>query len=250
MREHRGLIAAGLTIAAAIVIWFVVKRQRDEAAARAQAEAAKPRAVPVVAERVKRKDVPIYLDGLGSAIAFKTVTVHTQVDGRLDQVLFREGQEVKHGDVLAQVDPRPFEIQLKQAQGALARDEAQLKNAQTVLARTIALRDGKLVAQQNVDDARASVGQLEGAVAVDQAAISSAKLNLDYARIRSPIDGVTGVRQVDQGNLVHIADQNGIVILTQVDPIAVLFTLPQDDLTRVQAELQKGPLEVEAFSRN
>jgi multidrug efflux system membrane fusion protein len=208
------------------------------------------RVVPVAAVVVTAKDVPIYLDGLGNVSAFKTVTVRAQVDGRLDRVTFKEGQSVRAGDVLAQIDPRPFEIQLKQAEGALARDTAQLHDNKTNLERYTSLRDQKLVAQQQVDDQKASVGQYQGAVQIDEAQIASAKLNLEYARITSPIDGVTGVRQVDPGNLVHATDTGGIVIITQVDPIAVLFTLPQDDLHRVAIELLKGPMAVEAWSRD
>jgi multidrug efflux system membrane fusion protein len=208
------------------------------------------RVVPVVETKVAKRDVPIYLDGLGSVAANKTVTVKPQVDGRLDSVLFREGQEVKKGSVLAQIDPRPFRIQLHQAEGALARDMAQLENARLNLKRYTDLRVKKMVAQQQVDDTAAQVGQLEGAVRMDRAAIETAKLNLDYSRISAPIDGVAGVRQIDQGNLVKQSDPNGIVLLTQLDPIAVLFTLPQDDLPRVSEQMQKEPLVVEAFSRD
>lgn len=208
------------------------------------------RPVPVVATKVAKKDVPVYLDGLGNVTAFKTVTVRSQVDGRLDKVLFKEGDAVKAGQQIAQIDPRPFQIQLKQAEGAMARDSAQLHDNKMNLDRYATLREQKLVAQQQVDDQRAAVGQYEGAVRMDEAQVASARLNLDYARIISPIDGVTGVRLVDPGNIVHAADQNGIVIVTQVDPIAVLFTLPQDQLHKVALELQKGPLTVEAWSRD
>ena len=215
-----------------------------------KADNAANRVVPVTAETVTRADVPIYLDGLGNVTAFKTVTVHTQVDGRLDKVLFKEGQTVHAGDVIAQIDPRPFEIQLKQGEGALARDSAQLRDNQTNLTRYVSLRDQKLVAQQQVDDQNAAVGQFEGNVRVDEAQIATAKLNLDYSHITSPIDGVTGVRQIDPGNLVHAADAGGIVIITQIEPIAVLFTLPQDELHKVALEMAKGPLTVEAWSRD
>jgi multidrug efflux system membrane fusion protein len=217
-----------------------------------QASAAAPegRVVPVSAATVALSNVPIYLDGLGNVAAFKTVTVKTQVDGRLDRVLFREGQSVKAGEVLAQVDPRPFGIQLHQAEGALARDQAQLHDNQTNLGRYEQLAGQKLIAQQQVDDQRASVGQYEGAVRVDHAQIESAKLNLAWARIISPIDGVTGVRLVDPGNIVHASDANGIVVVTQLEPIAVLFTLPQDDLPRVRQALDQGPVVVEAWSRD
>jgi len=165
-------------------------------------------------------------------------------------VLFREGQQLKKGDLLARIDPRPFQNQLAQAQGALARDKAQLEAAKVNLDRYRQLAAKKLIPQQQADDQAAMVGQLEGAVQVDVAAIASAKLNLDYASIRSPIDGVTGVRVVDPGNLVHAADANGLVVITQLDPIAVLFSLPQDELPDVMREQQAAVLTVEAWSRD
>jgi membrane fusion protein, multidrug efflux system len=208
------------------------------------------RVVPVVATQVERRDVPIFLEGLGNVVAFKTVAVRPQVDGRLDRVLFREGQEVKQGEVLAQIDPRPFLIQLHQAEGAQARDSAQLKDLKLNLDRYKDLRARRLIAQQQVDDQAAQVGQLEGAVQIDRAAIESAKLNLDYARILAPIDGTTGIRQVDPGNIVHAADPTGIVVITQLDPISMVFTLPEDELPRIAPELARGQLPVEAWSRD
>src|SRR5579884_1065516 len=208
------------------------------------------RAVPVIAAPVAERDVPIYLDGLGNVIAYKTVTVKSQVDGRLNEVLFREGQEVRRGEVLAQIDPRPFQIQLNQAEGALARDKALLESGRRNLERFATLREQKLIAQQQEDDQRAAVGQLEGAVRIDEAQIESAKLNLEYARIVSPIDGITGVRQVDPGNLVHATDQSGIVLITQLDPISVIFTLPAENLTKVAMEMRNGPLRVDAYSQD
>jgi membrane fusion protein, multidrug efflux system len=208
------------------------------------------RPAAVVVAKVESRDVPLYLDGLGTVTAFKTVTVRSQVDGRLDSVAFREGQEVKRGTVLAQVDPRPYAIQLRQAEAALARDSAQLQGNQVDLDRYSAVGKNKLISQQQVDDQRMLVGQLEGAVKADRALIDQAKLMLDYAHIRSPIDGVTGVRLVDPGNLVHPTDASGIVVVTQIDPIAVLFTLPQDDLSKVMAAMTVGKLKVQALSRD
>jgi multidrug efflux system membrane fusion protein len=194
--------------------------------------------------------VPIYREGLGTVVAYRTVTVRPQVDGRLDQVLFQEGQPVKAGQVLAHLDDRPFQIQLRQAQGALARDTAQLDTAKRDLERYRALAQEKLIAQQQADQQVGAVGQLEGAVRVDQAAVDAAKLNIDYARITSPVDGVTGIRQVDVGNLVRQSDPGGIVIVTQLDPISVVFTLPQDDLAAVAEAMSHGPLAVDVFSRD
>ena len=172
------------------------------------------------------------------------------MDGLLQEVLFREGQPVKSGEILARIDPRPFLNQLRQAEGALARDTAQLQAAKVNLERYKQLAAKKLIPQQQADDQAAMVGQLEGTVQVDRATIQSAKLSLDYASIKSPIEGVSGVRIVDPGNLVHASDTNGLVVITQLDPITVLFSLPQDELPRVMRELQAGQMTVEAWSRD
>lgn len=196
------------------------------------------------------KDVPVYLDGLGTVAAALSVQVKAQVDGRLEQVLFKEGQEVKKGQVLAQIDARPFLAQLHQAQGALARDRAQLEAARRNLERNEALVKEKLVAVQQVDDQRAAVGQAEGQVQIDEAAVETAQLNVSYSRIASPLDGVTGIRQVDPGNLVHASDALGIVLVTQMNPIALLITVPADELPRVVQALARGPVPVEAYHRD
>ena len=207
-------------------------------------------AIPVVVATTEQRDVPIYLDGLGTVVALKTVAVHTLVDGRLLEVFFKDGQEVRRGQLLARIDPDPFLAQLHQAEGALARDEALLRNSRINLARNIELRRQHLIAQQNVDDQRALVGQYLGATQLDRGQIESARLNLRYSRITSPVDGVVGLRLIDPGNVVHAADANGIVVIAQVDPIAVLFTLPQDDLQSVAEPLRRGPLTVELQSRD
>jgi multidrug efflux system membrane fusion protein len=252
MKDRRIVIVLVALLAIGLIAYFLHKRTTQKAAASArESQQAANRAVPVVAAPVARKDVPIYLDGLGTVTAFKTITVHTQVDGRLDAVLFREGQPVHAGDRIAQVDPRPFVNQLHQAQGALERDRAQLKGAKVNLERFKSLASQKLIAQQQADDQAALVGQLEGAVVADQATIDTAKLNIDYANIRSPIDGVTGVRLVDPGNIVHQSDATGIVLITQLEPISVLFSLPQDELSHVLQQLAAQPeLPVEAWSRD
>lgn len=208
------------------------------------------RVVPVSTATVAKHDVPIMREGLGTVTSLATVTMKTLVDGRLEKVLFQEGQSVKKGDLLAVVDPRPFKIQLETAQAALARDDANLKNNQLNLTRYEDLRKQNLVPQQQVDDQRAAVAQLEAAARADRAQIDSANLMLDYSNIRAPVDGVTGVRLVDQGNIVHPGDANGIVIVTQLDPIAVVFTLPQDDLDQVQAALKAGKPAVQAYARD
>lgn len=217
------------------------------AAPSAESAAARPVAVSVAA--AARRDMPVFLDGLGSVAAWKTVTVRAQVDGRLDKVRFTEGQKVKRGEVLAEIDPRPFLAQLHQAEGALARDSALLKNNRLNLERYVTLRKQELVAPQQADDQQAAVDQYAGAVSMDQAQIENARLQLSYAQITSPIDGVTGVRLIDEGNLIRASDAGGLVVVTQLDPIAVLFTLPEDDLPRVLARQKKGPVPVEAYNR-
>jgi multidrug efflux system membrane fusion protein len=212
--------------------------------------AAGERVVPVTTAIAERRDVPVLVEGLGNVVPLMTVTVRPQVDGRLERVLFKEGDAVKKGQPLAQIDPRPFLIQLHQGEAALARDTANLENARKNLDRYAKLAQDRLVAQQQVDDQRASTVQLEAAAKADQATIEAARLNLDYARIASPLDGVTGVRLVDPGNIVKAADATGIVVVTQLDPIALIFTLPQDDLPRVQQGMSQGKLAVEALARD
>jgi multidrug efflux system membrane fusion protein len=207
-------------------------------------------AVPVIAGKVEQKDVPIYLDGLGTVEAFNTDTVHTRVDGELTQVLFQEGQQVKAGDLLAVVDPRPYQAALDQVVAKKAQDEAQLENAQLTLVRNTDLLQRKVIDQQDFDTAKYSVDQFNGAVQADQAAIENAKTQLDYTQIKSPIDGRTGIRMIDVGNIVHAADTNGIVVITQLRPISVMFTLPEQNLQEILDEGgANGGLAVSALNR-
>ncbi len=208
------------------------------------------RVVPVAVASVQRRDVPIFLDGLGTVSASQTVMVRSLVDGRLERVFFREGQAVRRGEALAQIDPQPFLNQLHQAEAALARDRAQLATNKRDLERYELLVQRKLISQQQVDDQRGLVEQGEGTVRADQALIEAAKLNLSYAHIVSPLDGLTGIRNVDPGNVVHASDATGIVVVTQLDPIAVLITLPQDVLSQVAEQQSRSPLEVQVFSRD
>jgi multidrug efflux system membrane fusion protein len=244
-----------LITALALVIgatgWSLRERQRSAAtAAAAAASAAMNRVIPVLTSRVQQRDVPLWLEGLGNASAFYTVTVKPLVDGLLVQVLFKEGQHVKKGDVLAQIDPRPFAIQLQSAEAAFARDIANLKNARLNLDRYKTLAQQNLIAVQQLTDQQASADQLESQVRADQAQIDAAKLNLTYARITSPIDGVTGIRLVDPGNIVHASDTGGLVVVTQLDPIAVFFTLPEDDLPAIHEAMAGDAPIVEALSRD
>jgi len=207
-------------------------------------------AVPVIAQRVGRRDLPILLDGLGSVAAYTTVTVHSRVDGELMKVAFEEGQAVKKGDLLAVIDARPYEGALHQAEANLKKDRATLVDAHLNLERNTTLRKQNLIAQQALDDQQALVGQMEGQVASDEAAVELARLNVTYSKITSPLDGVTGLRQVDQGNIVHAADPGGIVVVAQLDPIAVLVTLPEDVLTEVVQQMAQRTLKAVAVSRD
>ncbi len=206
--------------------------------------------VPVVAGTVERKDMPIYLVGLGTVQAFNTVTVHTRVDGELQKVLFTEGQDVKTGDLLAVIDPRPFQAALDQAIAKKAQDEAQLANAKVTLARNTNLLNKKVIDQQDFDTSKYQGDQFQAAVQADQAAIEAARTQLDYTQIKSPIDGRTGVRLVDLGNIVHAADQTGIVVITQLKPISVVFTLPEQNLPAIFNQGgANGGLHVSALDR-
>lgn len=215
------------------------------------ARAATQQAVPVGVATTERRDMPVYLAGLGSVTAFNTVSVKSRVDGQLLQVNFKEGQFVNKGDLLAVVDPRPFEVALSQAQATLFRDQAQLRDAQLNYERFKGLlQDSGAMSQQQVDTQRAAADQLEGAVRADQAQIDSAKLNLIYCHITAPIAGRVGIRLVDAGNMVHAADTNAMLVITQLQPIAVLFTLPEDSLPTVAQHMRQGTLEVDAYNRD
>lgn len=206
--------------------------------------------VPVVAGKVEQKDTPIYLDGLGTVQAFYTVTVHTRIDGQLDKVLFTEGQDVKTGDLLAVIDPRPFQAALDQAIAKKAQDEAQLANAKVTLARNTDLLNKKVLDQQDYDTSKYAADQFQAAVQADQAAIEAARVNVDYTQVTSPIDGRIGLRLVDPGNIVHAADLNGIVVITQMHPISVVFTLPELSLQSIlNAGGAKGGLKTLALDR-
>lgn len=247
-RQHTARNVALVVVLLALAaggLWFT-RKTTDASAGRKGGE----RKVPVLVETVEQRDQPIVLEGLGTVTPLATVQVKSQVDGRLQSVAFKEGALVKKGELLAQIDPRPFQIQLAQATATLARDDAQLRNAELLLERNEKLKEQNLVSQQVVDDARTAVDGLRGTRGVDQAAVDNAKLQLEYARIVSPIDGVAGLRQVDPGNLVHASDATGLVVLAQLDPISVVFTLPQDELDRLQRAMAGGALPVEAWARD
>jgi multidrug efflux system membrane fusion protein len=212
---------------------------------------AKPKkpVVPVVAMTSRIGDLPMYLTGLGNVTPLNTVTVHTRVDGEIQKVGYVEGQEVREGDLLVELDPRPFQVQLTQAQGQFQRDQASLKDARLDLARYE--KAGAAASQQQRDTAAATVGQLEGAVVTDQGNIDSAKLNLVYCHITSPLAGRVGLRLVDPGNIVHQTDAGGVVVITQIEPMTVIFTLAEDDLPKVlKAEHGGIGLAVQAWNRD
>ena len=239
-----------LVLLGGAALWSLGKRAtQSPPAAEAAAKPAVP-SVPVVAVAVRQGEMPVYLTGLGSVTAFNTVTVKSRVDGQLVRVAFQEGQFVHAGDLLAEIDPRPFEVQLTQAEGQLARDTAQLQDAQINLKRYQELVERNLISHQQVDDQAAQVGQYEGAVKMDRGLIDNAKLQLTYSRITAPVSGRIGLRLVDAGNMVHANDQNGLLVITQVQPIAVLFPIPEDNLPPVLKKLNAGErLPVDAFDR-
>jgi multidrug efflux system membrane fusion protein len=212
--------------------------------------AAPPPSVPVVATTVTKHDVPIYLHGVGTVVAYNNVIVRSQITGQLVNIAFTQGQAVHKGDLLAEIDPRPYHAQLDQATANRDRDQAQVSNAQANLNRYVPLAQKGWATQQLVDTQQAQLAQLKAIVASDEAVIEQAKTNLSYTRLTAPIDGVTGIRQVDVGNIIHPTDVNGLVDVTQIEPISLIFTLPQTDLAKIQPAMAKGPLTVEAYSQD
>jgi membrane fusion protein, multidrug efflux system len=235
------LVVAGIGYA----IWFWPGGSANQTAHNRNAN----QPVPVLVAPAEQKDVPIYLEGLGTVQAFNTVTVKAMVDGPLNTVNFTEGQDVKKGDLLAQIDPRTFQAALDQAKGKKAQDEAQLANARVDLARYTKLVANNYSSAQQADTQKALVAQLEAQVTQDQAQIDTASTQLSYTRITSPIDGRTGMRQVDAGNIVHAADTTGMVMLTQLQPISVVFTLPQQSLDTVAKAMRAGTPNVLAYAQ-
>jgi membrane fusion protein, multidrug efflux system len=205
--------------------------------------------VPVLVAPAEQKDVPIYLDALGTVQAFNMVTVKPMVDGPLNSVNFTEGQDVRRGDLLAQIDPRTYQAAYDQAVAKKAQDEALLANARLDLARYIKLAANNYTSAQQADTARAQVAQDEAQVKQDQAQIDNARTQLGYTTITSPLDGRTGIRQVDPGNIVHASDITGLVVITQLQPISVLFTLPQQSLAQVTKAMHQGAAKVLAFAQ-
>jgi multidrug efflux system membrane fusion protein len=206
--------------------------------------------IPVAVAKAEIRDMPVILNGLGSVEAFNTVAVKSRIDGQLVQVAFREGQEVQKGDLLAVIDPRPYQVQLSQAEATLFKDQAALKDARVNLERFQQLYKDGVIPKQQFDTQGSLEGQLDGAVRADQAQVDTVKLNLAYTRITAPVSGRVGLRQVDVGNMVHAADPNGLLVITQLQPISVIFNLPQDNLQTVSQHMRNGRLSVEAYSRD
>lgn len=247
MRRKRGMTALLATIV--LVGGGALLLDQISFAQKAQPAAAAP-AVPVAAQPVARGDVPIYLRGIGYVQAYNTVVVHSQIQGQITQIAFAEGQTVHAGDLLAQIDPRPYQAQLDQATANRDRDQAQLANAQLDLERYVPLAAKGYATPQQLATQKALVAQLTAAVKGDDAAIENAQVQLGYTRITSPIEGVTGIRGIDVGNIIHPTDPNGLVIVTQLQPISVVFTLPETDLPQIQQQMAKGPLSVLAFGQD
>jgi multidrug efflux system membrane fusion protein len=248
-RRWPWLLAAIALAAAALAAWYWFGHGASDAAkAGAKGDAARP--LPVVAAPARKGNIDVSIDALGTVTPLNNVVVHTRVDGQLMSVAFREGQNVKAGDLLAQIDPRPFEVMLTQANGQMARDQAQLKNAQVDLERYQTLLAQDSISRQQVDTQAALVRQFQGAVESDKGAIDNARLQITYARITAPISGRVGLRQVDPGNIVHASDSNGLVTITQVQPVTVIYPVPEDNVPRIVKRMQSTQsVAVDAFDR-
>ena len=228
-----------------------VRRSQEEEALRAeQARKAALRPIPVSVGKVTKRNFPVFLTGLGSVTAYNTVTIQTRVDGQIIQVLFQEGQRVKAGQKLVEIDPRPYQVQLQQAQGQLSRDQAQLHDVLLDAARYKALYASQVISRQQLDTQQSLADQLNGAIQADKAQIANAQLNLSYCQITAPISGRIGLRLVDSGNIVHATDTSGLLVITEMQPIAVIFTLPEDQLAPILRGLRRGQVfQVDAYDR-
>jgi multidrug efflux system membrane fusion protein len=244
------LVIVVALIAAAAAAWFLFGRGGEDTtkAARGKGDP-NARPVPVMAAAARKGNIEVYIDALGTVTPRNMVVVRSRVDGQLLSVAFREGQDVKAGDLLAQIDPRPFEVMLTQANGQMAHDQAQLKNSELDLERYRTLLSQDSISKQQVDTQEALVRQNQGTVATDQGAIDNAKLQLTYARITAPIGGRVGLRQVDPGNMVHASDANGLVTIAQVKPISVIYPIPEDNVPRVVKRTRSIPRPAPSSSR-
>jgi multidrug efflux system membrane fusion protein len=235
------LVAAVAAAVVAVTVWRHGKSQIAQAA---------PPSIPVTVTQAVQRDVPIYYDALGTVQAYNTVAIRAQVTGQIQSVDFRQGQDVRKGDVLARIDPAPFKAAFDQALAKKSQDQAQLIDAEKDLARFKTLVQKDFETQQNVDAQQAKVDQTKASIDADQAAIEAAKTQLDYATVLAPIDGVVGFRQVDVGNIIHTTDVNPLTMLTQIKPCTAIFTLPQNDLGPVREAMVHGSVSVLAFDQN
>jgi membrane fusion protein, multidrug efflux system len=241
LRRHWWIFLLIVGVTGVATIAYLAKAENKRPAGTKPEAGPAQRPVPVAAVTAKKGELPIYLNGLGSVTPLNTVMVKSRVDGQLMEVLFKEGQLVSKGQLLAQIDPRPFEVQLTQAEGQMARDQALLKNAVLDLERYRDLWRQDSIPKQQLDTQEALLRQYEGNVKIDQGQIDGAKLQLLYCRITAPISGRVGLRLVDPGNIIRAADPTGLVIITQLQPIAVLFSLPEDNIPQVLVRLKAGP---------
>lgn len=236
-----------------VAVWYfhgIAQKQSEKSSAAARARLGN-QATPVSVATAKQGDLPVYYTGLGTVTAFYTVTVHTRVDGQIMQVYFKEGQFVHQGEALVEIDSRPYQVQLEQAQGQLAKDTAALHDATIDFNRDTALSSEGIIPKQQLDTQTAAMEQARGATVADQGAIDTAKLNLAYCHITAPINGRIGLRLVDPGNIVHASDTTGLIVITQLQPIAAIFTLPQDELPDVYKQLRAHDrLPVDAYDRD
>jgi multidrug efflux system membrane fusion protein len=246
MRKRPSIIAALLIIVGGVGLAAKHVYDPSEPAA----ASVPPPAIPVVAGQVASHDVPIYLRGVGTVIAYNNVVVHSLISGPITKITFTQGQKVKKGDLLAQIDPNPYQAQIDQITATRDRDQAQLVNAQANLDRYTPLLAKGYATSQLVATQKAQVIQLQATIKADEALLQAAQINLSYTRLTSPIDGVTGIRQIDEGNIIHPTDTFGLVDVAQIQPISLIFTLPEDTLPQIQQQMAKGPLTVLAYSQD
>jgi multidrug efflux system membrane fusion protein len=253
---RRWLWIVALLVIAAFGLWYFRSKESTQAQGAGgalhgqQGPGAEGQVVPVVVATARRGDLPVYFNGLGTVTAFNTVTIRSRVDGQIVKINFTEGQTVHQGDALVEIDPRPYQVQLEQAEGQLAKDQAQLQDVKVDYDRYQLLFKEGVVPKQQLDTQQAQVGQFTGAIKADQATIDNAKLLITYSHITAPITGRVGLRLVDMGNIVHATDTTGLLVITQLQPIAVIFSLPQDQLSQVLSKLQGKQLPVEAYDRD
>jgi multidrug efflux system membrane fusion protein len=258
--RRRWIWVVAVLVVVALGVWYFRSKDTEAGTSagagaagrdgRGQGQGFGAQTVPVVVATAQRGDLPVFYDGLGTVTAFNTVTVRSRVDGQIVKINFTEGQTVHQGDALVEIDPRPYQVQLEQAEGQLAKDQAQLRDVQVDYGRYQLLFKEGVIPKQQVDSQEAQVGQFAGAIRADQASIDSAKLQITYSHIIAPITGRVGLRLVDMGNIVHATDVNGLLVITQLQPIAVIFSLPQDQLSQVMSKLQGKQLPVEAYDRD